>query len=60
MLLENEDFVNGKIYTNFIEKSGIVKELMLRPYLARKSFVMARTWSMRRLWPTWSSRYMIN
>jgi len=34
-LLEKEDFLNGNFHTNFIEKSGIVRELMLKPYLHR-------------------------
>jgi len=36
MLLEKEEFVSGDYYTNFIEKSGIVKELSLKPYLQKK------------------------
>ena len=36
MLLENEEFKKGDFYTNFIEKSGIVKELALKPYLQKK------------------------
>jgi acetyl-CoA carboxylase biotin carboxylase subunit len=36
MLLDNQDFISGNFYTNFIEKSGIAKELMIRPYLAKK------------------------
>jgi len=35
-LLEKEDFINGNFYTNFIEKSGIVRDLMLKPYLQKK------------------------
>lgn len=35
-LLEKEDFTSGNFYTNFIEKSGIIKELMLKPYLQKK------------------------
>ncbi|MCU0653247.1 MAG: ATP-grasp domain-containing protein [Candidatus Pacebacteria bacterium] len=34
-LLEKEDFVKGDFYTNFIEKSGIVRELMLKPYACK-------------------------
>ena len=36
LLLEKEDFISGNFYTNFIEKSGIIKELMLKPYLQKK------------------------
>jgi acetyl-CoA carboxylase biotin carboxylase subunit len=36
LLLENKDFLGGDFYTNFIEKSGIVRELMLKPYLQKK------------------------
>ncbi|MFZ3074192.1 MAG: biotin carboxylase N-terminal domain-containing protein [Minisyncoccales bacterium] len=36
LLLEKDDFINGNFYTNFIEKSGIVQELMLKPYLQKK------------------------
>jgi len=36
LLLEKEDFLRGDFYTNFIEKSGIVRELMLKPYLQKK------------------------
>lgn len=36
MLLDNKDFAEGIFYTNFIEKSGIIKDLMFRPYLAKK------------------------
>ena len=38
LLLEKEDFISGNFYTNYIEKSGIVRELMLKPYL-RKAVV---------------------
>lgn len=34
-LLEKEDFISGNFYTNFIEKSGIIKELMLKPYVCK-------------------------
>jgi acetyl-CoA carboxylase biotin carboxylase subunit len=33
LLLEKEDFASGDFYTNYVEKSGIVRELMLKPYL---------------------------
>lgn len=36
-LLEKEDFKKGNFYTNFIEKSGIINELMLQPYLQKKT-----------------------
>lgn len=36
LLLEDKDFKKGNFNTNFIEKSGIVKELMLKPYLKKK------------------------
>ena len=36
LLLEKEDFNSGNFYTNFIEKSGIIQELMLKPYLQKK------------------------
>ena len=36
MLLGKEEFASGYFYTNFIEKSGIVKELSLKPYLQKK------------------------
>lgn len=36
LLLEKEEFISGNFYTNFIEKSGIVRELMLKPYLQKK------------------------
>jgi len=36
MLLENEDFLSGNFYTNFIEKSGILRELIIKPYLTKK------------------------
>jgi len=35
LILEKEDFISGNFYTNFIEKSGIVKEMMLKPYVCR-------------------------
>jgi len=41
MLLENEDFLSGNFYTNFIEKSGILRELIIKPYLTKKSFAPA-------------------
>jgi acetyl-CoA carboxylase biotin carboxylase subunit len=37
LLLEKEDFLRGNFYTNFIEKTGIVRELMLKPYLQKKA-----------------------
>lgn len=36
MLLAKEEFTSGDFYTNFIEKSGITKELALKPYLQKK------------------------
>lgn len=36
LLLKDKDFVKGNFNTNFIEKSGILKELMIRPYLKKK------------------------
>ena len=36
LLLEKEEFTSGDFYTNFIEKSGILRELMLKPYLQKK------------------------
>jgi len=36
LLLKDKDFIKGNFNTNFIEKSGILKELMLKPYLKRK------------------------
>lgn len=36
LLLEKDEFANGDFFTNFIEKSGIVRELMLKPYLQKK------------------------
>ncbi len=36
MLLNKEEFISGNFYTNFIEKSGIIKELSLMPYLQKK------------------------
>ena len=36
LLLEDKDFIKGNFNTNFIEKNGIIKELMLRPYLKTK------------------------
>jgi len=35
LLLEKQDFLNGDFYTNFIEKSGIIRELMLKPYVCK-------------------------
>ena len=35
LLLEKDDFARGNFYTNFIEKSGIVRELMLNPYVCK-------------------------
>jgi acetyl/propionyl-CoA carboxylase alpha subunit len=35
LLLEKEDFIRGNFYTNFIEKSGILRELMLKPYVCK-------------------------
>jgi acetyl/propionyl-CoA carboxylase alpha subunit len=35
-LLEKEEFARGDFYTNYIEKSGIIRELMLTPYLKKK------------------------
>ncbi len=37
LLLEKEEFANGNFYTNYIEKSGILRELMLMPYARRKA-----------------------
>lgn len=39
MILDNPEFASGNFYTNFIEKSGIVKDLMLKPYLVKKNAV---------------------
>jgi len=36
MVLKNKEFLKGEFNTNFIEKSGIIKELMLEPYLKKK------------------------
>jgi len=36
LLLEKEEFIQGNFCTNFIEKSGIAQELMLKPYLQKK------------------------
>jgi len=36
LLLEKEDFIRGDFCTNYVEKSGIMRELMLRPYLQKK------------------------
>jgi acetyl/propionyl-CoA carboxylase alpha subunit len=36
LLLEKEEFASGNFYTNYIEKSGIVRELMLKPYLQKR------------------------
>jgi acetyl-CoA carboxylase biotin carboxylase subunit len=36
LLLEDKDFLKGNFNTNFIEKSGIMKELMVGPYLKKK------------------------
>ena len=36
LLLKDKDFLRGNFNTNFIEKSGIMKELMLNPYLKEK------------------------
>jgi acetyl/propionyl-CoA carboxylase alpha subunit len=36
LLLKDKDFLKGNFNTNFIEKSGIMKELMLNPYLKEK------------------------
>jgi len=35
-LLEKEEFARGDFYTNYIEKSGIIREMMLKPYLKKK------------------------
>ncbi len=32
LLLEKEEFLQGNFFTNYIEKSGIIRELMLAPY----------------------------
>ncbi|HOI60312.1 MAG TPA: biotin carboxylase N-terminal domain-containing protein [Candidatus Pacearchaeota archaeon] len=36
MLLNKEDFIKGNYYTNFIEKSGLLKELIATPYLNKE------------------------
>jgi acetyl/propionyl-CoA carboxylase alpha subunit len=36
LLLEDKEFIKGNFNTNFIEKNGIIKELMLKPYLKTK------------------------
>jgi len=36
LLLKDKDFIKGNFNTNFIEKSGIMKDLMLKPYLKKK------------------------
>jgi len=36
LLLKDKDFLKGNFNTNFIEKSGIMKELMINPYLKEK------------------------
>jgi len=36
MLLGKEGFLNGKYHTNFIEKSGMMKELIATPYVNKK------------------------
>ena len=36
MLLEKDDFIAGKYHTNFIEKSGMLKELIATPYINKK------------------------
>lgn len=36
MLLKKEDFIKGNYYTNFIEKSGMLKELIAVPYLCKE------------------------
>ncbi len=36
MLLKDKDFLKGNFTTNFIEKSGILKELTIKPYLKKK------------------------
>jgi len=36
MVLKNKEFLKGEFNTNFIERSGILKELMLEPYLKKK------------------------
>jgi len=37
LLLEKEEFIQGNFCTNFIEKSGIAQELMLKPLFAEKN-----------------------
>jgi len=36
LLFEKEEFISGDFYTNYVEKSGIIRELMLTPYLKKK------------------------
>jgi len=39
LLLNDKDFLRGSFNTNFIEKSGITKELMLNPYLKERKLI---------------------
>jgi hypothetical protein len=36
MVLRNKDFVEGNFYTNFIEKSQILNQLICTPYLKKE------------------------
>ena len=38
LVLENEDFLKGDFYTNFIEKTGILNQLACRPLIKAETY----------------------